>query len=184
MTQGATTAYTPTSWWQRHVSKEADRDVLKLGERIGNIVAIVIIMIIAWFFLDIEFQKNAFFTSSFGPVEQFLFYGTLLYGIVPSLVRAITGRKNLGRFADLFGTLFGIVAISYFLVVFPFDFSYLVTLLPANIQPSFSWFTNDLVKMLFTIGLVISIIALVYNAILFFFVRRELKARRAGMNKM
>lgn len=184
MTQETVPAYTPMSWWQRHVSREANRDLLKLGERIGNVVAIAFIVIFAVILIDFQVSNNGFFTASFGPVEQFLFYGSLLYGIIPSLVRAATGRRNLGRFADLFGSLFSIIALSYFLVTFPFDFTALLNYLPANIRPSFDWFTNDLVKLLFMLGIVVTAITMVYNAILFVFVRQELKVRNAGMGRM
>jgi hypothetical protein len=184
MTQEPIPAYTPMSWWQRKVSKEADRDILKMGERIGNVIAIVLIVVFALILIDFQLSDNGFFTSAFGPVEQVLFYGSLLYGIVPSLMRAAVGKRNQGRFADLFGSLFSIIVLSYFLVTFPFDFTVLLGYLPASIQPAFSWFTNDLVRVLFMVGIVVTAITLVYNTVLYVFVRRELNIRKSGTSQI
>jgi flagellar biosynthesis protein FlhB len=172
--------YPPQDWWHRKVVKEADHDILKMGERIGNIIAMFFIVFVVLIFINIQVQGYGFFTTKFGPVEQLVFYGSLLFGGIPSFIRAATGRRNLGRLVDLVGSVLFIVAAIYLLAVFPFDFTHLLDFLPSSVRPEFSWFNNDLFRLLFELAIVISVISLVYNAILYLSVRRELRTRRSA----
>ncbi len=180
MAQETVTPYPRTSWWHRKVVKEADRDPLRMGERIGNVIAMFFIVLVALIFIDIQVQGQGFFTADFGPLAQLLFYGSLLFGLIPSFIRAASGRRNLGRLADLFGSVVFIVAVSYLLVTFPFDFASLLSLLPSTMSIDASWL-NNLFRALFELSIVISAITLVYNAILYISVRKELRVRRAGV---
>jgi uncharacterized integral membrane protein len=177
MAQETIASYPQQDWWHRKVVKEADHDVLRMGERIGNIIAMFFIVFVALIFINIQVQDYGFFTGDFGLPEQIIFYGSLLYGVIPSFVRAATGRRNLGRFVDLFGSIFFILAATYLLITFPFDFTHLLDFLPSSVRPEFSWFNNDLFRLLFELAIVVSVISLVYNAILYISVRRELMSR-------
>lgn len=166
-------------WWHRKVVKEADHDLLKMGERIGNIIAMFFIVFVALIFINIQLQNQGFFTSEFDLLAQVLFYGSLLYGVIPSLLRAAIGRRNLGRFADLFGSALFIVAGTYFLITFPFDFALLLNLLPFEVSTDASWL-NNLFRLLFELAVIITAISLVYNIVLYISVRKELRSRRSA----
>jgi hypothetical protein len=181
MAQETITSYSRPSWWHRKVVKDADRDRLRLGERIGNIIAMFFIVLFVVILINIQVQDYGFFTTKFGPLEELLFYGSLLFGLIPSFIRAATGRRNLGRLADLFGSALFIGVAVYLLMTFPFDFTRLLDLLPSTIRPGFSWFTNDLVRLLLELAIVVSVISLAYNAILYVSVRKELRTRRGGV---
>jgi hypothetical protein len=144
MAQETGASYRSYGWWRRKVVKEADHDLLRMGERIGNIIAMFFIVFVALIFINIQLQGNGFFTDDFGLPEEILFYGSLLFGVIPSFVRAAAGRRNLGRFVDLFGSALFIVAATYLLIIFPFDFTSLLTFLSPGVQAAFSWFNNDL----------------------------------------
>lgn len=180
MAQETVTAYPRTSWWHRKVVKEADHDLLRMGERIGNIIAMFFIVLVVLIFINIQIQGQGFFTASFGPLEQLLFYGSLLFGVIPSFIRAATGGRNLGRLVDLFGSVVFIVAASYLLVTFPFDFASLLSLLPFTVSMDASWL-NGLFRLLFELSIAITAISLAYNTVLYISVRKELRARRAGV---
>jgi hypothetical protein len=169
----------PVPWrgWGSKVRKEADRERLGLGERLGNVLGLIIIVAVALIFMDVQVKDQGFFTSGFGTVEQFAFYGSLLFGIVPSTVRAIVGRRNLGRLMDVINSVVFITAWSYLLTVFPFDFPRLWEYLPDVLGAILSWIGNDLVKIFITIAIVITAITVVYNIIKYWEVRRELRSR-------
>lgn len=169
----------PGDWWHRIAAKEADRDRIGTGERIGSMVGIVLIIIVTFIFMDAQ-GRGVFFTDAFGPVEQMAFYGSLLYGIVPGLIRAIVGQRNVARFAEVVGSLVFAVAWTYLLTVFPFDFSQLWDYLPEPLGSALSWVSDDLVKLVVVVGIVFSIISVVYNLALYLEVRRELRRRIAG----
>jgi uncharacterized membrane protein YkvI len=166
-------------WWHSKVMKEADRERLGLGERIGNVVAIVIIALIGGFFVYLQQSGNGFFTPDFGTVEAMAFYIPLVFGAVVCLVRAVQGSRNLGRLLDVIGALLFLVAGSYLLVTFPFDVSRLVDLLPASWQDGFQWVSNDLFEALLMIAIIINIVSLAYNIVLYLSVRNELGNRAA-----
>ncbi len=169
----------PALWrgWGINVRKEADRERLGLGERLGNVLGLIIIVAVALMFMDVQAKDQGFFTSGFGTAEQFAFYGSLLFGLVPSTVRAIIGRRNLGRLMDVINSVVFMTAWSYLLTVFPFDFPRLWEYLPNALGAILSWIGNDLVKAFITIAIVITAITVVYNIIMYWEVRRELRSR-------
>lgn len=158
--------------------READRERVGMGERIGGAIGAIFIVIIFVLLIDIQNQEVGFFTAEFGPLEQVLFYGSLLYGLFPNLLRLITGSRNLGRLADAIGSVIFVIAGSYLLIIFPFDFPALVQYLFGSASSAFSWITNDLVKLVWMIGIVISALSAAYNIPLFVSVHRELRSRR------
>lgn len=169
------------TWWQRRVSKEADRERLGLGERIGSVIGIVFI---AAFALAIRFLQDGildgFFTPAFGAAEQAAFYGSMLFGIVPNLARAVTGRRSHGRLMDILGAAVFVAAWSYLLAVFPFDFGELVALAPAGMGPAAEWVTNGLFRLVIVIAMIISVIGAAFGAILYMHIWQELR-RRGGL---
>lgn len=170
----------PMDWWHRTVVREADRNTIRTGERIGNIVAIFFIVLLFLILVSVQAGGVGFFTDAFGPLEQVLFYGSLLYGIFPSLVRTFTANKNLGRLADIGGSVLFIVAALWLLYVFPFDLPALVDYLLGPFSSAFVWATNDLARLVLEVGLFISVISVVYNAALYLSVRGELRDRKAA----
>lgn len=156
--------------------KEADKDVLKTGERVGNVIGAVFTVIVVLIFLYIQ-DRGYLFMDDFDATAQVLFYGAILYGMVPSLARAIIGRRNLGRLLDLVGSAIFVIVASYFLATFPFDFSNLYQALPSDLEWTLRWLTNSLVRVLLVIGIFITVISAAYNFILYLAVRDELSLR-------
>jgi len=173
----------PAPWrgWGNNVRKEADREKLGIGERLGNVVGLIIIAAVALVFMDVQAKDQGFFTSGFGTAEQLAFYGSLLFGIVPSVVRAIAGRRNFGRLMDIINSVVFITAWSYLLTVFPFDFPRLWEYLPTAVEAITSWMSNDLVRLFMTMAIIITTIITVYNIIMYWEVRRELRSRRGDV---
>lgn len=173
----------PGPWhgWGRNVRREADRERLGLLERLGNVIGPIITVAVALLFMDVQAKGQGFFTSGFGTAEQLAFYGSLLFGMVPSLVRASAGRRNLGRLMDIISSLVFMTAGSYLLTVFPFDFPRLWEYLPTALEAVLSWISNDMAKFFLTIAIVITAISTVYNIIMYWEVRRELRSRGRDM---
>ena len=177
--EGAEPVGAAGSWWQRQASREAGRDRLGAGERAGNIVGIAVIAAIFLLFLHIQYNDVfGFFTSAFGPAEQLAFYGSLLFGIVPNLTRALTGSRNAGRLTDVASSIVFVVAGTYLLITFPFDFSHLIALAPDDVEARLSWVTNSLFMLLLRIVLVLSVLGAAFNAWMYLSVRDELLRRR------
>ena len=158
----------------RHTEAEAKKDILPYSDRVGNLAAIVVIVLVTSYFVAHQMWTTGFFTSKFGSLEMILFYGVLIYQLVPTTLKALFGRKNNARFFEIFGSVFGTVALAWFLVVFPFDFTYFADVLPSFLRFLLQWISNDIARVLMMLGLIVAPIMAVYTAVLYVFVRREL----------
>jgi hypothetical protein len=69
---------------------------------------------------------------------------------------------------------FMVVGSIYFLVTFPFDFSYFAEPLPKALEPLLDWFPATLAKWLMGIGIVAGPIFAVYTSALYFGVKKRL----------
>jgi hypothetical protein len=152
----------PKGWFARHAEKEAKKDVMKLSERAGELIGIFCILILLIFFITHQTSSTGFFTSKFGRLEQFLFYGSLSFGIITSIGKIIVGRKNAIRPLEAFGALFSFSALLWLLHVFPFDFTYLTDILPEFLQLITIWISNDIAKIFMIIGIAGSFVTALY----------------------
>jgi len=165
---------TRKNWLVRHVEAEAKKDVIPYSERAGNIVGVVAILLIVLYFVAHQVWSTGFFTSRFGTVEMLLFYVPLMFGIVTAALRGLFGRKNLARLFEVFGLLLSTVALAWLFVVFPFDFAYFADVLPSFLRFLLQWISNDIVRVLMVLGIIVTPVMAIYTAILYVFVRMEL----------
>ncbi len=162
------------NWFVRHAEAEAKKDTLRYSERVGNVVGFVVIILVMLYFVAHQMWSTGFFTSKFGSAEMFLFYASLLYGLVPTCVRGLVGRKNLARLFDVFGSVLFTITLVWLYVVFPFDFAYFADVLPSFLRFLLQWISNDVARVLMVIGIIVAPIMAVYNAVFYVFVRKEL----------
>lgn len=165
------------NWFVRHVEAEVEKDTLPYSDRVGNVAVVVVIMLVTFYFVAHQMWATGFFTSKFGSLEMFLFYGVLIFQIVPTASRALFGRKNLARLFEIFGSVWGTVVLAWLFVVFPFDFAYFADVLPSFLRFLVQWISNDIVRVLMVLGLIAAPVMAVYSAILYVFVRRELSSQ-------
>ncbi len=149
-------------WFARHAESEAKKDVIKLSGRAGELIGIFCILILLIFFIIHQTSSTGFFTSKFGRLEQFLFYGSLSFGIITSIGKIIIGRKNAIRPLEVFGEIFRGIALLWLLHVFPFDFTHLTDILPEFLRLITIWISNDIAKIFMIIGIVGSFVNALY----------------------
>ena len=159
-------------WFARHSESEAKKDVIKLSERTGEVIGILCVLVILIFFITHQTSSTGFFTSKFGQLEQFLFYGSLAFGIIPNIGKIIVGRKNPIRPLEAFGAFFSFVALVWLLHVFPFDFTHLTDILPEFLRMITVWISNDIAKIFMIIGIVGSFVTALYITALYFSIHR------------
>jgi hypothetical protein len=168
------------SWLVKMARKEADRDFLKLSERLGELFAILVISLFGIYFISLQTGDTGFFTSSFSDFDAVLFYATLFYGVLPAITRLALGRRNMVRPLDIVGGALLIISGSYFLTHWAFDFTYFAVDLPQSIQFIFSWITNDIAQDLLLIGVVIATIIMIWTIVQYYFIRNELRKRASS----
>jgi len=156
-----------SGWTER----QAQKDRMKLSERGGEVVGIVIIGLVAFFFYAHQTQTTGFFTPSFGPTEAFALYGSILMGMIGPLVKVATGRRNVARPPEMLASLFWIGSSAWLLIAFPFNFAYFADVVPQFLRFLVSWITNDIARVLLAIGLFGGIISIAVNARLYIKIR-------------
>ena len=162
------------NWFVRHAEVEAKKDIIPSSERVGSIVGVVVILLIGLYFVAHQRGSTGFITSKFDNLTMLLFYVSLLFGIVPTAVKFLFGRKNFARLFDIFEFLLATVATGWLLVVFPFEFAYFADMLPDFLRFLVQWISNDIAGGLMVIGIIVAPIVAIYTAILYLLVRREL----------
>ncbi|NLI74418.1 MAG: hypothetical protein GX369_06585 [Euryarchaeota archaeon] len=167
--------------WSEQVKKEVDRDYLNMGDRIGNIVGIVFILFFTGAILYLQ-KLGYIFSPEFTTLDALFLYSVLLFGIAPGLVRIITGRKNVGRLFEVINALLFLIVGTYFLIKFPFQIDGLYGILPGEIQIALEWLDNSIFRILLIIGLLVTALSSIYNAIMYLLVRNELRKKDSRSN--
>jgi hypothetical protein len=156
------------SSFSRTVEKELE-DGIEFDDRVMSIAIVVFGVLIGLYFVAHQTGSTGFFTTTFGALEMFLLYGTLIYWIVVSvLLLKPFNRKNLSRNIDSFGGLiFATVSFTWLLVVFPFEFAYFADVL----QPEFlrflvQWISNDIARVLMILVIIVHLGLAVFSVII------------------
>lgn len=166
-------------WINRTAEREAKKDMMRRSDRMGQLLGVVFVVIFLMYFGTLYTESTGFFTSEFTALGAFMFFGSGVYGIVPALVRFITGHKNPARPLDAIGSMFITVASAYILLVFPLEFSHLGDLLPNALESLVEIITNDIARILLAIAAVASPVVALHNIILYIAVRKKLSAQAA-----
>ncbi len=161
-------------WLYSKAKKEAAKDRLRTADVIGDGIAIVAVVILIIYFVNSQASNSGFFTDGFGSLEAFFFYGVAIVGLFPPALRLILRRRNAVRPVEIVNSIFIIVAIIYLLNVFPFDFAHLASPLPSFIQTAVSWLTNDLVRLLMILGVVLTVFITTWTLLIYLAVRNVL----------
>ncbi|MFW6117090.1 MAG: hypothetical protein ACOC6G_00720 [Thermoproteota archaeon] len=162
------------NWFDRHVKAEAEEDIFSYSDRLGNIVALGVIILVTFYFAAHQMWSTGFFTSEFGSTEMFLFYSSLLYELVLTGIKGFIGRKNFARFFEIFGSILSTIALIWLYTIFPFDFTYFADVLPGFLRFLVQWVSSDLARVVMILGIIVMPITALYNAVLYIFVRKEL----------
>lgn len=166
----------PGGWFGKHVRKEAEKDALALSERIGQLVGVAIGLAVAWYFLDLYHSGSDFYSSDFNDLDAVLFFGIAFLGVVPGLVKAILGHKNVIRPLDVALSVAILIASAWFLSTFPFDFAYVSDGLSESWQFLLDWIDDGVARFLMGLSIAVNLVLIPYTIALFFGVRGVLKA--------
>lgn len=142
-----------------------NRNLLSIPDRIGEIVGIFFMLLIAAFFVYHQTTSTGFMTVRFGFTATLLFYGSFALSIVTSGARAILGRRDWARPFEFASNVFTFVAALWFLNVFPFDFAHLADPLPIAVRFILSWITNSIGYLIILFSAIVSIIVAIVNAV-------------------
>jgi hypothetical protein len=155
--------------------KEAKKDSMAISERGGEIVAVIGIALVAFFFYAHQAGATGFFTTSFGSTEAFFLYGSILTGMAGPLARIVSGRRNVARLPEIAVGAFWIAGSIWLIMVFPFDFARVGDVLPEPLRILTGWVTNDIARVLFILGTLGGLAFVPVNIILYKRVKKLLR---------
>ncbi|QLH75257.1 MAG: hypothetical protein HPY73_07280 [Methanomassiliicoccales archaeon] len=162
------------SWWDRHVSKEANKDVLKASDRAGNVIGAVFSVIVILYFIELYSSSSGFFKEDITDIELGLFFWAAIFGISPSIVRATVGSRNISRPLDILSTIFVLIAVLVLLSSFPFDFEHLDDLLPGPLRFMLNWINDGVARAFMWFIAIVSLFMVPYTTALYLSVRKKL----------
>lgn len=142
-----------------------DRNILTFPDRVGEIVGMIMVALVAGFFVYLLRENTGFMTSRFGTLETILLYGSFVLAIISPGARAIIGRRDRARPFELASNVFSAVAFVWFLAIFPFDFAHLADPLPAFMKFILSWISNEVGWVIILLAALASIGSAIYNGV-------------------
>lgn len=161
------------------VAPKSKREVLTLGQQVGELISIPIMFLLFAFFVYHQVANTGFFTARFGPVEMFCFYGPMLLSVAAPLARAVTARRNPGRPFEIATNVFLALAALWLLNVFPFDFTHLADALPAALRFLFAWINDDIGRLVLMLQVLVGSLVALFTAGKYLAVRWHEQAIRA-----
>jgi hypothetical protein len=178
-----------TSWEPRpsgYIERRVQKDRMRIGERCGEIFGVIITALIFSFLYYNQVHGSLFFTSSFGFIEQVLFYAPLVLGALAGFTRAVYGRRNAIRPFGAFNAAIMAISAFYLLSVFPFNFAYFASMFPHFLRFMVTWVSAPIGQIALFLAGIGSIANLVYTSVLYVVVRGQLAEdrRRAGFREI
>lgn len=113
----------------------------------------VILTLVVVSFLALHWAGDTgFYTSEFTELEALILLVPIFYGVLPNLLRAIIGRKNVVRPFDALGVLLFVLSALYFLSNFHFDMAHFADPLPGALRSLIDWIDEGWARIFLVIG--------------------------------
>lgn len=164
-----------SKWFTQQVGKEASREALSIGDRVGEMIAIVCTVIVIAFFAIHQTRPTGFFTDDTAPT---LVYLVLVVGVIPPVLRFVTGRRNFARLFEALGMAVFLVVGLYLLITFPFDMDRFAQPLWRWLEFVLDWIPEWLAKAFLVIGVVASVFFSPYTYMLHVSVKEKLAGQK------
>jgi hypothetical protein len=153
-------------------AKEELSDKIASDDKIASVFLIIVNGLLGLYLVVHQTVSTGFFTPKFSTFEMILLYGVFIYWIITSVL-ILVGQKHPSRDLDSYGGLFfATFAIGWLIVVFPFEFTHFVDLLPDFLRFLLQWISNEIALVLLILLSIIHLILAVYSLILRLYVRK------------
>ena len=153
------------------LTKSRDHDVLRLEQRAGEMITLVVMALFLAFLVDHQTANTGFFTAKFGILEAMCLYVPLILAFIAPAIRASTGRRNPARPFEVVTSVLLALGSLWLLMVFPFNFAHLADALPSPLHFLLAWVPDSLGKLLLLLQVIISPISALLAGLRFLSVR-------------
>jgi hypothetical protein len=157
-------------------NKEAKKDRIGWPDIIGEIVGLVFISSLLWFFLAHKLQDTGFYTSEFGPLEMTMLFSAGGFAVLLAVLRVLIRRRNILRPLDIASFLLFTIAHAVLFVRFPFDFEHVADVLPSFMQWLVGWIDDPIGAVLLALGIVGGLIGALVTSLTYMGVRQALRS--------
>lgn len=166
-----------SKWFSEQAQKEVSRDVLSLGDRVGEVASIIVSIVMIAFVAIHQTRPTGFFTGDSGGIAAAVIYALVVFGMVAPALRLALGRRNVVR--PLEAANLGVFAAGglYLLVAFPFDMTRLAQPLPHYLEFLLDWVPESLAKWVLGLGVVVCAFVSPYTFMLYLHVKEALSAK-------
>jgi hypothetical protein len=123
------------------------------------------LVVLGGFFVTHQRLETGFFTERFGPVEMLCLYGPLALSLAAPLTRALYGQRNPARPVEVVTHLCAALAGLWLVQVFPFDFTHLADVFPAEFQFLLAWISDGIGKFLLLLQVAVGVLAALFTLV-------------------
>ncbi|MGE5123849.1 MAG: hypothetical protein ACM3H7_04980 [Acidobacteriaceae bacterium] len=142
-------------------------------QRWGGLYTVALMLLLVAFFVYHQVKNTGFFTPGFGQPELLALYGPIAISMLPSILRAIQGRRNPARPLEATGDLLLAIGSMRLRQVFPFDFTHIADPFPASWHFAFAWLTNDVGRFILLLQIVVGFISAIAIIATYLSIRRK-----------
>jgi hypothetical protein len=142
------------------------RELLSAPQRVAEpLFSAMALVVLGGFFVTHQRLETGFFTERFGPVEMLCLYGPLALSLAAPLTRALYGQRNPARPVEVVTHLCAALAGLWLLQVFPFDFTHLADVFPAEFQFLLAWMSDGIGNFLLLLQVAVGVLAALFTLV-------------------
>jgi hypothetical protein len=142
------------------------RELLSAPQRVAEpLFSAMALVVLGGFFVTHQRLETGFFTERFGPVEMLCLYGPLALSLAAPLTRALYGQRNPARPVEVVTHLCAALAGLWLVQVFPFDFTHLADVFPAEFQFLLAWISDGIGKFLLLLQVAVGVLAALFTLV-------------------
>ena len=157
----------------------AERELLGAPQRVAEpLFSAIALVMLGGFFLTHQLLQTGFFTAQFGPVEMLCLYGPLLLSLAAPLTRALSGQRNPARPVEVVTHLCAALAGLWLLQMFPFNFTHIADVLPAEFEFMLAWMSDGVGKLLLVLQVVVGLLAALFTLITYLVIQITMSSQR------
>ena len=155
----------------------AKKDKVEGQDLIGEIVALILMSFVLWFFVAHKLKDSGFYTDDFGALEMAALYSAGGFVVLLAFLRVLIRRRNLLRPLEI--ASYGMLSTAHAILLasFPFDFEHVGDVLPRALSWSVDWISDTAGAVILALGIPGGIIGAAITAVIYIRVKKELSAQ-------
>lgn len=157
----------------QHLDRRTRHEQLTPGQRVGEVISVVTIVLMTAFFSAHLSAGTGFFTPAFGLWLQLCLFVPLVASLAAPLTRALGGQRNPARPFEIATDVLMVIGSFALWRVFLFDFTHLADALPGGLRFLLAWVPDWLGRVALALEVAVGLILAVVTTWQYLAVRRR-----------